>query len=60
MRIILEIVCKAPTIEEGKKIVYEAAKEVEIGDRQYRTDGFERAINQIPILEKMGYAERMK
>ncbi len=58
--IILEIVCKAPTIEEGKKIVYEAAKEVEIGDRQYRTDGFERAINQIPILEKMGYAERMK
>jgi phosphoribosylamine-glycine ligase len=56
--IVLEITCTADTVEEGKKLIYEAAKEVQVGDKQYRVDGYERAIKQIPTLNSMGYARR--
>jgi phosphoribosylamine-glycine ligase len=53
--IILEICTKSDSLESGDKKIYEAADALICGNKQYRTDGFDRAKKHIPLLEKLGY-----
>ncbi len=53
--LICYLTARGDSIKEASEKVYEMADEFELGDKQYRIDGADRALEDMPKLAEMGY-----